>query len=210
MRWWRWDRPDVRGALFPAQACSGEVPGLRSLPPAESTWYVVPRRCRHPAQHECREPEQRPAPVCPRHSLWYGVPDLSVRSERSCPHDAGKGPCSALSHFERAEFHSGPGPGADASSLDSWAAAGGWNRMIFSARIARMIPIGISAPISIVRRAPPTASPSLVSPHQRRPKPSPSLFLSTEERRSPESCSSLRSSEEPHAGFTTVVLGCLT
>ena len=43
MRWWRWDRPDLRGALFPAQACSGEVPGLRSLPPAESTWYVVPR-----------------------------------------------------------------------------------------------------------------------------------------------------------------------
>ena len=25
-----------------------------------------------------------------------------------------------------------------------------------------------------------------------------------------ESCSSFRSSEEPHAGFTTVVLGCLT
>ena len=30
-----------------------------------------------------------------------------------------------------------------------------------------------------------------------------------EERRSPESCSSSRSSEEPHAGFTTVVHGCL-
>jgi hypothetical protein len=36
------------------------------------------------------------------------------------------------------------------------------------------------------------------------------LFRSTEERRSPESCSSFRSSEEPHAGLTTVVLGCPT
>jgi hypothetical protein len=34
----------------------------------------------------------------------------------------------------------------------------------------------------------------------------PSLFRSTEERRSPESCSSFRSSEKTHAGFTTVVL----
>ena len=77
-------------------------------------------------------------------------------------------------------------------------------------RQARVVPIGNSAQISIVRRAPPTASPSLVSPHQRRPKPSPSLFRSTEERRSPESCSSFQSSEVPDAGFTTVVLGCLT
>jgi hypothetical protein len=38
----------------------------------------------------------------------------------------------------------------------------------------------------------------------------PPLFLSIEERRRPGSCSSLRSSGEPHAGFTTVVLGCLT
>jgi len=75
---------------------------------------------------------------------------------------------------------------------------------------SRMIPIGNSAPISIVRRAPPTVSPSLVSPHRRRAKPYPSVFRSTEERRSPESCSSFRSSEEPHGGFTTIVLGCLT
>ena len=43
-----------------------------------------------------------------------------------------------------------------------------------------------------------------------RTKPSPSLFRSTEERRSPESCSSFRSREQPHAGFITVVLGCRT
>jgi hypothetical protein len=67
-----------------------------------------------------------------------------------------------------------------------------------------------SAPISIVRRAPPTASSSLVSPHRRRAKPSPSLFRSTEERRRSEFCRSFRSSEERHAGFTTFVLGCLS
>jgi hypothetical protein len=39
---------------------------------------------------------------------------------------------------------------------------------------------------------------------------SPSLFRSTEERRGPESRSSFRSGEELHAGFTTLVLGCLT
>jgi hypothetical protein len=74
----------------------------------------------------------------------------------------------------------------------------------------RMIPIGNSAPISIVRRAPPTASCSWVSPQRKRTKPSPSLFRSTEERRSPGSCSSFRSREQPHAGITTVVLGCRT
>jgi len=37
-----------------------------------------------------------------------------------------------------------------------------------------------------------------------------SFFLSTEQRRSPESCSSFCSSEELHAGFTTVVLGSLS
>jgi hypothetical protein len=71
-------------------------------------------------------------------------------------------------------------------------------------------PIGESAPISIVRRAPPTASCSLVSPHRKRTKPSLSLFRSTEERRSPESCSSFRSREQTYAGFTTVVLGSRT
>ena len=40
-----------------------------------------------------------------------------------------------------------------------------------------------------------------------RVKPSSSLSRSTKEPRSPESCSSFRSSEEPHPGFTTVVLG---
>ncbi len=70
-----------------------------------------------------------------------------------------------------------------------------------------MGPIGKSAPISIVRRAPPTASCSLVSPHRKRTKPSPSLFRSTEERRTAEACSSFRSREQPHAGLTTVVLG---
>jgi hypothetical protein len=63
--------------------------------------------------------------------------------------------------------------------------------------------------VSIVRRAPPTVSPSLGSSHPRRSIPSPSLFRSIKERRSPESSSWFRSSEEPHAGFTTVVLGCL-
>jgi hypothetical protein len=71
-------------------------------------------------------------------------------------------------------------------------------------------PIGKSERVPIVRRAPPTAPPSLVSRHRRRAKPSPSFFRSTEGRRSPESCSSFRSSEKPHVGFTTVVLGCLT
>ena len=65
-----------------------------------------------------------------------------------------------------------------------------------------VIPIGKSAPISIVRRAPPIVSPSLVSSNRRRAKPSLSLSRSTDERRDPESCSSFRSSEEPHAGFT--------
>jgi hypothetical protein len=74
----------------------------------------------------------------------------------------------------------------------------------------RVGPIGTSAPISIVRRAPPTASCSSVSPQRKRTKPSPSLFHSTEERRGPGSCSSFRSREQPHAGFTTVVLGCRT
>ena len=73
-----------------------------------------------------------------------------------------------------------------------------------------MIPIVKSEPVSIVRRVPPTVSPSLVSSNPRRTKSSSSLSRSTKERRSPESCSSFRSSEEPHAGFTTVVLGCLT
>jgi len=40
--------------------------------------------------------------------------------------------------------------------------------------------------------------------------PSSSLSRYIKERRSPESCSSFRSSEVPRAGFTTVVLGCLT
>ena len=70
--------------------------------------------------------------------------------------------------------------------------------------------IGNSAPVSIIRRAPPSASCSLVSPQRKRTKPSPCLFHSTEERRSPESCSSFRSREQPHVGFTTVVLGCRT
>jgi hypothetical protein len=71
-------------------------------------------------------------------------------------------------------------------------------------------PIGNVAPVSIIRRAPPSAYCSLVSPQRNRTKPSPCLFRSSEERRSPKSCSSFRSSEEPHAGFTTVVLGSLT
>ena len=66
-----------------------------------------------------------------------------------------------------------------------------------------------SAPISIVKRAPLTASCSLVSPHRKRTKSSPSLFRSTEGRRSPESGTSFRSSEEPHAGLTAVVAGWL-
>ncbi len=46
-------------------------------------------------------------------------------------------------------------------------------------RIHPMVPIGSSAPISIVKRAPPRASCSLVSPHRKRTKPYPSLFCST-------------------------------
>ena len=60
-----------------------------------------------------------------------------------------------------------------------------------------LIPIGKSAPVSIVRRAPPTVFPSLVSSHRRRAKPSLSLCRSSEERRGPESCFSFRSGEEP-------------
>ncbi len=51
-----------------------------------------------------------------------------------------------------------------------------------------VIPIGKSAPISNVTRAPPTASPSLVSPNRRRAEQSSALFRSIEGRRSPESC----------------------
>ena len=47
-------------------------------------------------------------------------------------------------------------------------------------------PIGNPAPVSIVRRAPCTVSPSLVSSHRRCTKPSPSLSRSTEERRGHE------------------------
>jgi hypothetical protein len=72
-----------------------------------------------------------------------------------------------------------------------------------------MIPIGKSAPVSIVRRAPPTVFPSLVSSYRRRAKPSLSLSRSSEERRGPESCFSFRSGEERRARFTTVVLGWL-
>ena len=64
-------------------------------------------------------------------------------------------------------------------------------------------------PVSIVRRAPPAVSHSLVSSNPRRTKQSSSLSRSTNERRSPESCSSFRSSEEPYAGFATVAFGCL-
>jgi hypothetical protein len=64
-------------------------------------------------------------------------------------------------------------------------------------------------PISIVRRAPPAVSHSLVSSNPRRTKQFSSLSRSTNERRSPESCSSFRSSEETHAGFATVALGGL-
>jgi hypothetical protein len=88
------------------------------------------------------------------------------------------------------------------------ARAGRMVRPMNSADSMRMIPIANPAPISIVRRAPPTAFCSSVSLQRKRTKPSPSLFRSTEEQRSPESCSSFRSREEPHAGFTTVVLGC--
>jgi hypothetical protein len=64
-------------------------------------------------------------------------------------------------------------------------------------------------PVSIVGRAPPAVSHSLVSSNPRRTKQSSSLSRSTNERRSPESCSSFRSSEEPYAGFATVAFGCL-
>ena len=49
-------------------------------------------------------------------------------------------------------------------------------------------------PVSIVRRAPPAVSHSLVSSNPRRTKQSFSLSRSTNERRGPESCSSFRSS----------------
>jgi hypothetical protein len=68
----------------------------------------------------------------------------------------------------------------------------------------------ISAPVSIISRASPTASPSLVSSHKTCTKPSPSSSRSTDEQLSPESCSSYQSSEEPRAEFTTVVLGYRT
>jgi len=72
------------------------------------------------------------------------------------------------------------------------------------------IPTVKREPVAVVRRAPPTESPPLVSSHPRRTKPSSSMSRSTKERRNPESCSSFRSIEEPHAGFATVVLGRLT
>jgi hypothetical protein len=79
-----------------------------------------------------------------------------------------------------------------------------------TALLIPLMPIGNSAPISIDRLAPPTASCSLDSPHRRRTRPSTSLFRSTEGRRRPESCSSFESSEEAHSEFTIVVLCCLT
>ncbi len=62
----------------------------------------------------------------------------------------------------------------------------GWISWDDAPSLTTLGPIGNPAPVSIVRRAPCTESPSLVSSHRRCTKPSPSLSRSTEERRGHE------------------------
>ncbi len=73
-----------------------------------------------------------------------------------------------------------------------------------------MRPIAKSEPVSIFWRAPPNSGSFLGLFPAGCAKPSSSLPCSNDEPCRHGPCSSFRSSEEPHAGFTTVVLGCLT
>src|SRR5271166_903702 len=73
-----------------------------------------------------------------------------------------------------------------------------------------MRPIAKSEPVSIFWRAPPNSGSFLGLFPTGCAKPSSSLSCSHDEPCRHGPCSSFRSSEEPHAGFTTVVLGCLT
>ena len=79
-----------------------------------------------------------------------------------------------------------------------------------SQRGDEMRPIAKSEPVSIFWRAPPNSGSFLGLFPTGCAKPSSSLSCSNDEPCRHGPCSSFRSSEEPHAGFTTVVLGCLT
>jgi hypothetical protein len=79
-----------------------------------------------------------------------------------------------------------------------------------SQRGDEMRPIAKSEPVSIFWRAPPNSGSFLGLFPTGCAKPSSSLSCSNDEPCRHGPCSSFRSSEEPHAGFTTVVLGCLS
>ena len=72
------------------------------------------------------------------------------------------------------------------------------------------LPIAKSEPVSIFWRAPPNSGSFLGLFPTGCAIPSSSLSCSKDEPCRHGPCSSFRSSEEPHAGFTTVVLGSLT
>jgi hypothetical protein len=79
-----------------------------------------------------------------------------------------------------------------------------------SERGDEMRPIAKSGPVSIFWRPPPNSGSVLGLFPAGCAIPSSSLSCSNDEPCRHGPCSSFRSSEEPHSGFTTVVLGCLT